>query len=250
MVDPRRHDSQSAPNDAEMVTLRELRHYYECVYYGNEQVIQAPTHHFRRLAARLPILPGQRVLDVACGSGEWLVSVRNAGAFPVGLDLSEKAVAVCKRALPGGVFCAGVAERLPYADDRFDVVSCLGALEHFLRPELALEEMIRVARRGATFLFLVPNSGFLTRRVGLFQGTHQTDIREEVRSLSEWKELFASAGLTVTKQWRDLHVVSWSWIKRGAWYEIPLRAAQAAALTLWPISWQYQVYHLCKRCAD
>ena len=49
------------------------------------------------------------------------------------------------------------------------------------------------------------------------------------------------------KRWKDLHVVSWSWIAARKWFHIPIRAAQAFALVLWPLSWQYQVYYLCKK---
>lgn len=90
-----------------------------------------------------------------------------------------------------------------------------------------------------------PNAGFLTRRLGLFAGTRQVEVREEVRSLKEWQRLFDSVGLRTDKRWRDLHVVSWSWIMQGPKYLRPMRAAQALALPLWPLAWQYQVYHLC-----
>ena len=93
----------------------------------------------------------------------------------------------------------------------------------------------------------MPNKDFLTAKFGLFSGTDQHDIKEEVRTLGEWKELFETADLEVIKRWKDLHVLSWSWISQKKWYHIPLRAAQALALVIWPLSWQYQVYHLCKK---
>jgi hypothetical protein len=49
----------------------------------------------------------------------------------------------------------------------------------------------------------------------------------------------------VKARWKDLHILSTAWIFRGAYYEWPLRAAQAVALPFWPLSWQYQVYYLC-----
>ena len=107
--------------------------------------------------------------------------------------------------------------------------------------------MTRTARDDAVFLLLVPNKDFLTAKLGLFSGTDQHDIKEEVRTLGEWKELFETADLEVINRWKDLHVLSWSWISQKKWYHIPLRAAQALALVVWPLSWQYQVYHLCKK---
>jgi SAM-dependent methyltransferase len=118
-------------------------------------------------------------------------------------------------------------------------------LEHFINPNKALNEMIRVAKKDAVFLILVPNKDFLTRKIGLFYGTNQVDAKEDVKTLDEWGELFKASGLTVKERWKDLHVLSWEWISSSQWYAIPIRAIQAISLVFWPLSWQYQVYHLC-----
>jgi hypothetical protein len=107
--------------------------------------------------------------------------------------------------------------------------------------------MLRVATPDARFLLLVPNAGFLTRRLGLYGGTQQTRVREDVYSLERWKELFEGAGLRVEQRWRDLHPLDAGWIRKGKPLTWPVRALQAAALPLWPLSWQYQVHHLCRR---
>jgi ubiquinone/menaquinone biosynthesis C-methylase UbiE len=187
------------------------------------------------------------LLDVGCGAGKWLFAAIKRGTYPVGVDLSQKAIAICKKTLPWGGVCLGAAEALPFHDKQFHVVSCLGSLEHFLDSESALEEIVRVARDDAIFLLLVPNTDFLTRRLGLYGGTDQSAVREQVRTLTQWQELFEASGLKVIQRWRDLHVLSWSWIANEKWYHIPVRAVQAIALLFWPLSWQYQVYHLCKK---
>ena len=225
--------------------LGELQDYYNRVYYRHTHAEKRIPNHYVRLAQRFQPWQGKRLLDVACGTGVWLRAAADLGAIPAGVDISRVALDICKDSLPSAELLCGPAERLPFGDERFDFISCLGALEHFLQPETALRELIRVAKPNAMFLLLVPNSGFLTRRLGLYAGTQQALVREEVRSLSEWHDLFASAGLCVVARWKDLHVLSLSWIAHGPWYLWPLRAAQALALTVWPLSWQYQVYHLC-----
>jgi ubiquinone/menaquinone biosynthesis C-methylase UbiE len=227
------------------VDYRRISQFYDSVYYRELDDTQEVPRHLRRLAKRLQPWTGQRLLDVACGTGEWLRAATVLGAVPAGIDLSERAVDACRRALPEADVRCGPAEALPFKDAEFDFVSCLGALEHFLDPNAALREMVRVARPNAVFLVLVPNAGFLPRRLGLYSGTHQTEVKEEVRSLVEWRRLFTACGLKVLYRWRDLHVLSPSWIMRGSWYGWPLRAAQASVLPFWPLSWQYQVYHLC-----
>jgi SAM-dependent methyltransferase len=221
--------------------------YYDTVYYKHVKPNTSVPRHFQRLASRIGIRRGRRMLDVACGIGGWLLAAYNQGALPTGIDLSRTAIQTCKKAMPSGEFCAASAEALPFRNAQFDLVSCLGALEHFIDPESALKEMVRVATDDARFLLLVPNADFMTRRLGLYGGTEQIAAKEDVRTLQGWQALFEAAGLRIRQRWRDLHVLSWSWIGSGPWYGVPLRAAQALALTAWPLSWQYQVYHLCEK---
>ena len=225
----------------------DVRKYYNSIYYKDASAIPGRSRYFSRLAFKLDIQPQHHVLDVACGKGEWLLAVKECGAKPAGIDISERAIAICKSIIPDGEIHTGSAEMLPFDDKKFHIVTCLGALEHFVDPQKALREMIRTAGDDAVFLLLVPNKDFLTRRLGLFSGTDQNSVREDVRTLAEWRELFETAGLEVTKRWKDLHILDWSWINAKRWYHVPLRGAQALALVVWPLAWQYQVYHLCKK---
>lgn len=225
---------------------RKIKSFYDNVYYKDASASNTPSRHHRQLAAELKVNESSHVLDVACGLGEFLAACSERGARVAGVDLSENAIGLCRTTLPDGDFHACSAERLPFDSDTFDLVTCLGSLEHFQDPKSAIEEMTRVAKADASFVILVPNKDFLTRKLGLYSGTYQVDAKEDVRTLEEWNTLFESAGLKVHKRWKDLHVLSWDWISTGNWYAAPIRAAQAAALTIWPLKWQYQVFHLAK----
>lgn len=224
-----------------------IKNYYDEVYFSHIAPKAKTSRHHKQLACRLNIRSGQSVLDIGCGSGDWLRAVSRHGAFTVGLDISSKAIAACKENVPRGRFLEGCAENLPFRENTFDVVTCLGSLEHFINPGQALREMARVGKENAVILLLVPNAGFLTSRLGFFSGTDQLQIKEEVLYLHEWKYMFEYAGLCVRQRWRDLHILSWRWIKLSGWRNIPLRAAQALVLAIWPLKWQYQVYHLCTK---
>ena len=237
--------SDEAMTEKERLLRGAIRDYYDRVYHRDAGVEAKISHHLRRLAWHFQPWQGKRLLDVGCGSGTWLRATADLGAVPAGVDISQVALDACKHALPSADLHCGPAESLPFTEAEFDFVSCLGAIEHFLNPEAALREMIRVAKPGALFLLLVPNAGFLTRRLGFYFGTEQAAVREEIRSLQGWQGLFESVGLGVCRRWRDLHVLSPSWILRGPWYGWPLRASQTLALPFWPLSWQYQIYHLC-----
>jgi ubiquinone/menaquinone biosynthesis C-methylase UbiE len=98
--------------------------------------------------------PGEALLDVACGPG----SVTRLAALAVGcsgrvtgVDLSPAmlAIAEAKPALPGAArieYRHAPADRLPVADEGFDVAVCQQGLQFFLSPEAALAEMYRVVR--------------------------------------------------------------------------------------------------------
>jgi SAM-dependent methyltransferase len=227
----------------------QVRRFYDEQYYANAGAGETLPWQMRRIADRMGGMDGHKVLDIACGTGAWLAELVHRGASTAGIDISSRAVEQCRRRLPDADIREGVAEQLPFEDCSFDLVTCLGSLEHFLDQPRALREMRRVAKPGATLLILVPNAGFLTRRLGLYGGTGQVAIRETVRSLEEWTTLLRDAGLDVHERWRDLHPLSAAWIFQGPYYARPLRLLQALALPLWPLRWQYQVYFKCKAAA-
>lgn len=227
---------------------QQVRSFYDEEYYRHAgRGAHRPPWHMLRIASRLGPLKGKTVLDVACGTGSWLAELRSRGAVVSGIDISSRAAEIARANLVDADIRVGVAEQLPFADGEFDSVTCMGSLEHFLDQPGALREMLRVAKPDARFLILVPNAGFLTRRLGLYGGTGQIAIRETVRSLEEWTGMFNSVGLQVHARWRDLHPLSRHWITSGSPWVWPLRALQAAALAVWPVPWQYQVYFLCQR---
>lgn len=223
-----------------------IRRFYDNEYYAGREHPGVLPWHCKSIADRLGDLSGRHVLDVACGTGEWLGYLQQKGADVAGIDLSRRAIRACLERFPGRDFRCGPAETLPYERGRFDLVTCLGSLEHFLDKGRALREMRRVAKPDARFLILVPNAGFLTRRLRLYKGTQQVKAQEDVLTLEEWRDLLHQAELRVISLWRDLHPLSWHWIRHGTFLSWPVRAAQAAALAAWPIRWQYQVYHYCK----
>lgn len=228
--------------------FKAVREFYDQNYYTESEIRHGHwTWHDRVIARRLGDLRGKRVLDVACGLGQWLDLLRSRGAQVSGIDISQRAIEQCRIRFPDGDFRIGTAETLPFIDGSFDLVTCMGSLEHFLDKPSAVREMLRVASPDAKFLILVPNSGFLTRRLGLYGGTQQVKVREDVYSLKEWQSLLQEAGLAVDRRWRDLHPIDLGWIGKGRPWTWPIRAVQALCLPLWPMSWQYQVHHYCSK---
>ncbi len=110
----------------------------------------------RRLFDRLRLRSGDRVLDVACGTGglacELAAAVGPAGQV-VGIDLSQAMVDAAKaRAAKAGLrntcFDRMDAQALTMPDAAFDVVTCCFGLMYLPDPEQALAQMRRVLRPG------------------------------------------------------------------------------------------------------
>ena len=90
--------------------------------------------------------PGERVLDVACGTGNAAALAQHAGAAVTGIDAAERLVEVAHERVPGATFLAGDAAMLPFADDGFDAaVSVFGII---FAPATAAAELVRVLRPG------------------------------------------------------------------------------------------------------
>lgn len=129
-----------------------------------------------RLVDAAGLTPGSRVLDVACGTGavaqEALRRVGPDGQV-TGLDLSPEMLAVARRKLPHLDLQEGRAEKLPFADDAFDAVTCQLGLMFFDEPLTALLEMRRVLRRGGAVAVAVWDS--LDRSPGYEALTHTVE---------------------------------------------------------------------------
>ena len=105
----------------------------------------------QRMAASLP--SGARVLEVAPGPGYFSVALAKLGTYEIaGLDVSKTFVEIAhNNAKEAGVsvdFQQGNASRMPFANDRFDLVLCRAAFKNFSEPVRALAEMRRVLRAG------------------------------------------------------------------------------------------------------
>lgn len=106
----------------------------------------------REAVGRLRLHGGERVLDVACGTGNAAALVAAAGARPTGLDSAARLVAVATRRVPEGTFVVGDATAMPFADGAFEhAVSVFGVI--FAEPaEAAIAELVRVVRPGGSIV--------------------------------------------------------------------------------------------------
>ena len=106
--------------------------------------------------------PGERVLDLCCGTGDISLRFAERGASVTGLDFSQPMLIVAdsrrtenhKTEIRNPFFIQGDAMQLPFPDDSFDIVSVGYGLRNLANWERGLEEMLRVAKPGARVLVL------------------------------------------------------------------------------------------------
>ena len=115
----------------------------------------------RRMAVELLALgPGDRVLDLACGTGAFtreFAGIVGAGGRAVGLDAAPAMLARAAAATPAAAgvdYVLGDAGELPFGDASFDAVCCFAALHLFAAPWRALDEMTRVLAPGGRLALL------------------------------------------------------------------------------------------------
>lgn len=147
--------------DKEQATV-EFQHwsasYDRCVL---QRLLFQPTHRavLRCLEARFGDRPF-RALDVGCGTGQLMEQVRER--FPrsqvCGVDLVapmlRQGAERWRRHQGQAAPVQGDSERLPFADDSFDAITCAHSFHHYPHQERAVAEMFRVLRPGGRLLLI------------------------------------------------------------------------------------------------
>ncbi len=106
----------------------------------------------RAVVAACAARPGERVLDIAAGTGTSSEPFADAGVEVVPADFSLGMLAVGHRRRGDLAFTAADAMRLPFADASFDVVTMSFGLRNVADPDAALAEFLRVTRPGGRFV--------------------------------------------------------------------------------------------------
>jgi demethylmenaquinone methyltransferase/2-methoxy-6-polyprenyl-1,4-benzoquinol methylase len=92
--------------------------------------------------------PGERILDIAAGTGTSSAVLAKSGATVVAVDFSPGMIAEGRRRHPHLEFVEADAARLPFGDDEFDAVTISFGLRNIADPIVALGEMYRVLKPG------------------------------------------------------------------------------------------------------
>ncbi len=117
----------------------------------------------RRVIRLAQIKPGDRALDLCCGTGDLALALAQNGASTTGLDFSQPMLEVAAqrqgqcffRSQSSNLkFVQGDAQQVPFPDCSFDIITVGYGLRNLTSWERGLDEMHRVARPGARLIVL------------------------------------------------------------------------------------------------
>lgn len=110
-----------------------------------------------------------RVLDIGFGGGEYCAQLSARGFAVEGIDISTTAVKFAKTKFPDIQFHEASATDLPFNDDSFDVILCLGIFEYMSEQEVekSISEIFRVLSKNGVVYSMMLSRDSLSYRLGL-----------------------------------------------------------------------------------
>lgn len=120
---------------------------------------------------------GKDVLDLGCGSGLFTIKLLNWGAKPVGIDVSEEMVKVARKSFSEISFDVGDAEKLPYPDNSFDIVTSSLVLHYMKDLNKVMAEVARILRDGGIFIFSMHHPLFKNHRSVMVDGKKEKVLK-------------------------------------------------------------------------
>ncbi|TDN91893.1 demethylmenaquinone methyltransferase [Microbacterium sp. BK668] len=185
---------------------------------GNDQLWRVATT--RAVAPR----PGQRILDLAAGTGASSVSLAKSGADVVAADFSPGMIAEGRRrhrGIPNLSFVEADATALPFSDGEFDAVTMSFGLRNVNEPRTALAELLRVTRPGGRLViceFSHPPSRSFN---GLYRFYNDRILPSVAKAVSSNAEAYDYLNESI-KEWPDQRTLS-GWIRQAGWADVAYR---------------------------
>jgi demethylmenaquinone methyltransferase / 2-methoxy-6-polyprenyl-1,4-benzoquinol methylase len=202
----------------------------------------------RRLVAEMAPAPGQRILDVATGTGMVAFELAARGAEVVGLDQSEAMLGAARRRLAASAgrsgparsgpisFIRGEAERLPFADGEFDALTFTYLLRYVDDRAATMRELARVVKPGGAIgmiEFGVPGDPVLR---ALWRAHTRVGLPLLGRLVSSaWFEVGRFLGPNIEELQRTSPDLSALWNAAGISGVTELRMSFGAGLVMWGV---------------
>jgi demethylmenaquinone methyltransferase/2-methoxy-6-polyprenyl-1,4-benzoquinol methylase len=164
--------------------LRDLSYQYQWLYDAISSVAAISVggeSRFRQLALQgLTINSDTQVLDLCCGSGQSTQFLVKISQNVTGLDASPLSLQRARQNVPEASYVEAFAEKMPFADNSFDIVHTSAALHEMQPNQLRqiIQEVYRVLKPGGVFTlvdFHAPNNPIFWPGVSLFLLLFETE---------------------------------------------------------------------------
>ena len=168
--------------------------------------------------------PGQRILDLAAGTGASSVALARSGAEVTAGDFSPGMIAEGRRRhghVPNVTFVQADATALPFADDSFDAVTISFGLRNVNDPRLALREMLRVTAPGGRLVVCEFSHPQNPAFGGLYRFYNDRVLPVVAKTVSSNADAYDYLNESI-RDWPDQVTLS-SWIRDAGWTEVAHR---------------------------
>ena len=195
-------------------------------YDRTNTVLSLGNDRFWRVATTRAVAPraGQRILDLAAGTGASSVSLARSGAQVVAADFSPGMIAEGKRrhdSIPNLSFVEADATALPFEDAEFDAVTMSFGLRNVNDPKKALRELLRVTKPGGRLVvceFSQPPSRSFN---GLYRFYNDRVLPVVAKTVSSNADAYDYLNESI-RDWPDQRTLS-SWIREAGWADVAHR---------------------------
>jgi len=180
-------------------SLEELKKSYDNLYQDGWLREHRNLDQARQMLNLMRVKSGL-LLDVACGLGYLLDFAEEYGATSIGIDLSRVALEKAHKERPERRLVESNGESLPWQDNTFDYVTCLGSLEHYINPDQGAREIARVLKPSGKAAINLPNSHHIQAIYFVYKtGGILPDMQDYERfaTRAEWQYMLERNGLRV-----------------------------------------------------
>lgn len=192
----------------------------------------------------------KRLLDVGCGGG-YLLKQSEKRCCTHGVEISKVAISDArKRARLANLYISS-AEKLPFKDNSFDFITCLGSLEHFSNMDTSLAEMKRILKEGGLINIYVPNSYYIYNLYIVYSTgrdplLHQ--VNERFATNMEWQDLIKKYFDIVSIYGVEPHTISYrqlfSTLRHKIYSEFFINIIRKFHV---PLNFNYCFSYICKK---
>ncbi len=152
------------------------------------------TQPFMREVMEFDRHKGERLLEIGCGLGTDLMQFARGGALVTGVDLTPASAELVRRRLAlyglSGNAQVADAERLPFADNTFDVVYSFGVLHHTPNTAKSVDEAYRVLRPGGRIIIMLYHRRSWHVQMGIWYARLKKKLRPNVDATDDWVRLY------------------------------------------------------------